>query len=180
MSDPEKNLDDFPAENRDRQAESMVGSYRAESTDQWAPASGITTKIPLHFDGSTSWFNFEEPIDDRLDLTVLEARIRGPALKITLVGNAEMHKRLFHRESLRAEDGVKYFGDKLRPHSIKEAQSDYLWRFYQFIRARRGNIEMVKWIDNYSLPLKRLRDAWMDMSPVSAMSQERGENPVSR
>ena len=79
-------------------------------------------EIPLHFDGSTSWFNFEELIDDRLDLTVLEARIRGPALKIRLVGNAEMHKRLFHRESLRAEDGVKYFGDTLRPHSIKEAQ----------------------------------------------------------
>ena len=37
----------------------------------------------------TSWFNFEEPIDDLLDLTVLEARKRGPALKIRLVGNAQ-------------------------------------------------------------------------------------------
>ena len=120
MSDYEKNVDDFPAENRDRQAESMVGAYRAESTDQWAAASGITTKIPLHFDVSTSWFNFEELIDDRLDLTVLEARKRGPALKIRLVGNAEMHKGPFHRKSLRAEDGVKYFGDTLSPIPSKK------------------------------------------------------------
>ena len=33
MSDNEEDLDDFPAGNRDRPAESMVGAYRAESTD---------------------------------------------------------------------------------------------------------------------------------------------------
>ena len=31
---------------------------------------------------------------------------------------------------------------------------------------------MVKWIGKFTLLLKRLRDAWMDMLPVSAMSQE--------
>ena len=34
---------------------------------------------------------------------------------------------------------------------------------------------MVKWIGKFSLLLKRRRDAWMDMLPVSAMSQERRE-----
>ena len=34
---------------------------------------------------------------------------------------------------------------------------------------------MVKWIGKFSLLLKRSRDAWMDMLPVSAMSQERRE-----
>ena len=51
----------------------MVGAYRAESTDLYTAGCGITSKITLLFDGSTSWFNYEELIDDRLDLTVLEA-----------------------------------------------------------------------------------------------------------
>ena len=54
MSDYEEDLDDFPVENRDRTAESLVGAYRAESTDQWTAVNGITTKIPPLFDGSTS------------------------------------------------------------------------------------------------------------------------------
>ena len=48
--------------------------------------------------------------------------------------------------------------------------------FKQFTRARRGSIEMVKWIGKFSLLLRRLRDAWMDMLPVSTMSDERREN----
>ena len=35
---------------------------------------------------------------------------------------------------------------------------------------------MVKWIGKYSLLLKRLKDVWMDMFPVSVMSQEHREN----
>ena len=82
--------------------------------------SGITTKIPPLFDGSTSWFKYEELIEDWLDLTVLEQTKRGPALKNRLVGDAEVHKGLLHRESLRATHGVKYFRNTLRPHFIRE------------------------------------------------------------
>ena len=109
-------------------------------------------------------------------LQCLKQEKPGPTLKNRLVGDAEMHKGLLNRESLRAEDGVKYFRDTLRPHFIKGAQSVFVWRFYQFIRARRGDIEMVKWIGKFSLHLKRLRDAWMDMLPMSAMSGERRRN----
>ena len=62
----EEDLEGFPAENKEKPAESMVGTYRAESTDQWTAGSGITTKIPPLFDGSTSWFKCEELIDDWL------------------------------------------------------------------------------------------------------------------
>ena len=37
---------------------------------------------------------------------------------------------------------------------------------------------MVKWIGKYSLLLKRLKDVWMDMLPVSVMSQEHRENQL--
>ena len=46
ISDYEGDLDDFPVENKDRAAESLVGACRAESTDQWTAGSGITTKVP--------------------------------------------------------------------------------------------------------------------------------------
>ena len=87
------------------------------------------------FDGSTSWFKYEEMIDDWLDLTVLEAEKRGPALKNRLVGDADLCKGRLNRESLRAAGGVKYFRDTLRPHFIKGTQSVFFWRFYQFTRA---------------------------------------------
>ena len=52
----------------------------------------------------------------------------------------------------------------------------FFWRFIFFRRARRGNIEMVKWVGKFSLLLKRLRDAWMDMLPLSVMSQEQRDS----
>ena len=57
---------------------------------------------------------------------MLEAEKRGPALKNRLVGDAELHKRLLNRESLRAADKIMYFRDTLRPHFIKTAQSVFL------------------------------------------------------
>ena len=132
-------------------------------------------KIPPLSDGPTSWFMYEELIDDWLDLTQLEAGKRGPALKNRLVGDAAMYKGLLDRETLRSE-GVKYFKNTLRPHFIKGALSVFLWRFFQFIRARRENIEMVKWIGKFSLLLKRLKDAWMDMLPMSSMNETRRQS----
>ena len=68
------------------------------------------------FDGATSWLEYEELIDDWLDLTVLEAEKRGPALKNRLVGDAELHKGLRDREPLKDADGVQYFRNTLKPH----------------------------------------------------------------
>ena len=52
------------------------------------------------------------------------------------------------------------------------AHNVFLWRFDQFNRARRGSLEMVKWIGRISLSLQRLRDAWMDNLPMSSKSEE--------
>ena len=120
MNDCEEDLYDFPNENKENPAESVVGAYRAESTDQYTAGSGITTNIPPLFDGSTPWFRYEELIYDWLDLlTVLEAGKRGPALKDRLVGDAEMYKGLLDHEHLKTADGVKYFRGTLRTHFIK-------------------------------------------------------------
>ena len=75
MSDYEEDFGDFPSEYKEESKESLIGAYRAESTEQYTAGSGITAKIPPLFDGSTSWFEYEELIDDW-----------GPA---RLVGDAE-------------------------------------------------------------------------------------------
>ena len=72
-------------------------------------------RIPPHVDGSTSWFKYEELIGDWLDLTVLEAGKRRPALKNRLIRDAAMCKGLLDPETLRLEGGVKYFKNTLRP-----------------------------------------------------------------
>ena len=70
--------------------ESLVGAYRAESILQFTAGSGITTKIPPLFDGSTSSFLVRRvDRDDWLDQKVLEETKRGPALKNRLVGDAK-------------------------------------------------------------------------------------------
>ena len=58
---------------KQRKADSSVESYVAESIDQYTTGSRITTEIPPLFDGSTSWFKYDELVDDWLDLTVTEA-----------------------------------------------------------------------------------------------------------
>ena len=121
ISDYEEDFIDTQNFSKTISSESLVGAYRAESTDQLTASSGITVKIPPLFDGSTSWFKYEELIDDWLDLTQLEAGKRGPALKNRLVGDASMYKGLLDREYLRAEDRVKYFKGTLRPHFIKRS-----------------------------------------------------------
>ena len=79
-----------------------------------------STKIPPLSDGSTSWFKNEELIDDWLDLTVLEAEKRGPALKTDLSEMQNCTKGLLDR---RATDGVKIFGCALRPPEILSIHS---------------------------------------------------------
>ena len=35
---------------------------------------------------------------------------------------------------------------------------------------------MVKWIGKFSLSLKRVKDAWMDLAPLSSMSEEQRQS----
>ena len=83
----------------------------------------MTTKVALAYDGRTSFFAFEDAIDDWCDITELEAEKRGPALRNRLEGDASQYKRLLDRELLRdPNEGVNYFKRFLRPHFIKACQ----------------------------------------------------------
>ena len=94
-----------------------------QSQDWHQSSMGITTKIPPLFDGRASWFQYEELIDDWVDLTTLEVVKHGPALKNRLTGEAAVYKSLLDRDILRTTGGVQHFKDTLRPHFVKGAQS---------------------------------------------------------
>ena len=132
--------------------------------DHAGPGLQATPKIPPSFDGRSSWFSYEEAVDDWVDITTLDAEKLGPSLKNRLTGDAAVYKPLLDRDRLRDPDnGVKYFKDMVRPHFVKGNQSVFLWRFYQFLRFYRGQQDLLRWIGRFTVVLKRLRDSWMDL-----------------
>ena len=82
----------------------------------------VTTKVPPSYDGRSSWFAYEDAIDDWCDITELDGDKRGPALRNRLEGEAAIHKRLLDRDRLKdPNNGVKYF--KLPATSLREGRS---------------------------------------------------------
>ena len=127
----------------------------------------VTTKVPPGFDGKTSWFAFEDAIDDWCDITELEAEKWGPALRNRLEGEASVYKRLLDREQLKEPNGrgVEYFKRTLRPHFVKGAQTVFLYRFMRFMKNNRGNAELMKWMTRFQIDGRRLEESWMDLCP---------------
>ena len=84
----------------------------------------MTTKVPPAYDGRSSWFAYEDAIDDWVDITELEPEKQGPALRNRLEGEAAIHKRLLDREKLKDKvNGVQYFKSYLRPLFVKGASN---------------------------------------------------------
>ena len=127
----------------------------------------VTTKVPPGFDGKTSWFAFEDAVDDWCHITELEAEKWGPALRNRLEGEASVYKRLLDREQLREPNGrgVEYFKRTLRPHFVKGAQTVFLYRFMRFMKNNRGNAELMKWMTRFQIDGRRLEESWMDLCP---------------
>ena len=124
----------------------------------------VTAKIPPGFDGKTSWFAFEDAIDDWCDITELESEKWGPALRNRIEGEASVFKRLLDREELRQQNGrgVEYFKRTLRPHFVKGAQTVFLYRFMRFTKNNRGNGDLMKWMTRFQIDGRRLEESWMD------------------
>ena len=98
----------------------------------------VTTKVPPSYDGRSSWFAYEDAIDDWCDITELDGDKRGPALRNRLEGEAAIHKRLLDRDRLKdPNNGVKYFKSFLRPLFVKGAANVFLYRFQQFMNLHR-------------------------------------------
>ena len=106
----------------------------------------MTPKIPPSFDGQSSWFEFEDLIDDWVNITALTAEKLGPSLKNALTGNAEYYKKMLDNEQLRHErNGITYFKETLRPYFVKGANHVFLWRSRSSLGpgAETGNLSVA-------------------------------------
>eukprot|EP00439_Symbiodinium_sp_Y106_P015041 s657_g2.t1 len=124
----------------------------------------VTTKVPPSYDGRSSWFAYEDAIDDWCDITELDADKRGPALRNRLEGEAAIHKRLLDRDRLalrnrlegeaaihkrlldrdRLKDptnGVKYFKSFLRPLFVKGAANVFLYQVPALCQQNARSVE---------------------------------------
>ena len=123
----------------------------------------VTRKVPPAYDGRSSWFAYEDAIDDWVDITELEPEKQGPALRNRLEGEAAIHKRLLDRDRLKDRvNGVRYFKSYLRPLFVKGASNVFLYRFQQFMTLHRGNGDMLRWITRFQLSRSRMQEAWGD------------------
>ena len=144
---------------------------RAPQQTQIHMTQQMTTKVAPAYDGRTSFFAFEDAIDDWCDITELELEKLGPALRNRLEGDAQQYKRLLDREMLRdPQEGVNYFKRFLRPHFIKGAQNVFLYRFMQFMKFNRGTMDLQKWMTRFQLTGNRLIESWMDLLPEATVT----------
>ena len=120
----------------------LIAQNIQKNWSDWSVTNGIAPKIPPSYDATTSWFKYDELIEDWPDVAVLDTSKQGPALKNKLRGNTDKYRGLLNRDALKAEDGVKYFRDKLRPHFVRGAYSVFLWRLHYFFVLGE---ETLKW-----------------------------------
>ena len=149
------------------------------SEDMASSQAAMTTKVAPSYNGRTSWFSYEELIDEWVDLTTINPEKQGPNLRNRLVEDAQMYKPLLDRARLMDPDnGVQYFKDALRPHFVKGKEHVFLWRFLLFFRCYRGAQDMTRWIGRFIITRKRLQDAWMDLFPEYTINDDRYKQEV--
>ena len=103
-------------------------AFAASSSDMRSSGIKMTPKVPLQFDGQSSWFEYEDLIDDWLGITTLDPEKHGPSLKNALVGAASFYKSMLDNTLLRdADRGLSHFKDTLRPYFVKGVNHVFLW-----------------------------------------------------
>ena len=139
------------------QAYATIGSGELNSV--------MTNKIPPKYDGTTSWFAYEQLLDDFLDVTTLPDDKVGPAIKNQLGGEAALHKEFLNRATLKEgpEQAVKHIKEVLRPHFIKGTNHVFLWRYLSLFKMARGGQELQRWMTKWQIAVRRLKKSWNDL-----------------
>eukprot|EP00435_Cladocopium_sp_Y103_P040583 s1063_g11.t1 len=148
------------------QAPDEEGAYAVQPADN-RTGLRMTPKVPPQFDGQSSWFEYEDLIDDWLGITTLDPDKHGPSLKNALVGAASFYKPMLLRDPDR---GLAHFKDTLRPYVVKGVNHVFLWRFLQLFRTYRGQNEFVHWIGRFEIAQKRLLASWSDLLDLADLA----------
>ena len=160
-SQAEPSLESFP----DEDDYVLANQHRGMTfgSHDMLPGHNYSHKIAPAWDGRGSWFTYEEIVQDWLDITSIDPDKRGPALRARMLGDALAYKPLLVRERLTRPDGVEYFLSSLRKEYVKDAPSIYFWRFLNFMKLRKGGMDLARWMPRYEICHQRLRAAWMDL-----------------
>ena len=139
--------------------DALLQGYETWATDAVQMAnSQMSVKIAPPFDGSGSWFAYEQAIDDWITMTTLDPAKHGLNLKNRLTGDAALKKPFLDNAKLKDPDtGVEYFKKTLRKWYIKGNEYVYLWRFMNFQRTHRMREELINWIARFEISLKRVK-----------------------
>eukprot|EP00435_Cladocopium_sp_Y103_P056798 s1825_g19.t1 len=103
------------------QAPEEEGAFAVQPADA-RTGLRMTPEVRSQFDGQSSWFAYEDLIDDWLGITAFDPGKHGPSLKNALVGAASFYKSTLDNALLVLPDpdrGLPHFKDTLRPSSVK-------------------------------------------------------------
>ena len=93
--------------------DALLQEYNSWATDAVQMANTqMSVKIAPPFNGTGSWFAYEQAIDDWISMTTLDPAKHGPNLKNRLTGDAALKKPFLDNAKLKdPETGVEYFNE---------------------------------------------------------------------
>ena len=157
----------FSPENDEEDAVFMHEAFAMRDDEAWG-SDKMTAKVPPAYDGLTSFFAYEEYVEEWLLITTIDEDKRAPLLRFRLKGNALTVKRLLNQDKLQQPGAIKYFLDTLRPFFVKDRGHVFLWRFLRLFKFTRGNSDITMWIPRYQIMFQKVVDSWMDLlEPVT-------------
>jgi hypothetical protein len=123
----------FSPENDEEDAAFMQEAFAMKDDEAWS-SDKMTAKVPPAYDGLSSFFAYEEYVEEWLLITTIEPDKQAPLLRFRLKGNALTVKRLLDQDRLKGAGAVKYFLDTLRPFFVKDRGHVFLWRFLRLFK----------------------------------------------
>ena len=108
----------------------------AARSSGYSGTTRIVPKVPPTFDGTASWLEYEDMIEDWRGITTLSPEKWGYCLKNASVGQAEFCKNMLDNQKLWDENnGVSHFKETLRPYFVKGVSYIFMWRFMYLFRC---------------------------------------------
>ena len=135
-------------ENDEEDSEWMESIFAVRDDEAWS-SDQMTAKVPPAYDGLSSFFAYEEHVEEWLLITTIEAEKQAPLLRFRLKGNALTVKKLLDTDRLQRPGSIKYFLDTTRPYFVKDRAHVFLWRFLQLFKFTRGHSDITMWIPRY-------------------------------
>ena len=146
-------------------------AYAAASHSENRMGIKMTPKVPPQFDGQSSWFEYEDLIDDWLGITALDADKHGPSLKMPSLVPLLFISRCSTMPYSEIQIGPRSFQGHIETLLAKSVNHVFLWRFLQMFRTYRGQSEFVHWIGRFEIAQKRLLASWSDLLDLSDLPE---------